>query len=155
MIFPSQFSNHRHKFHSIKGRKPGSMSKVRNMIKFQGRKKIRLGMEFFPLLLLRKHGYTEALLSCTQSVQPLEGRGSVEALDAATSQDDLAEMRRGLRAAHSPGNAEGVPDQWEPGRQALSFLYRRVVALYCVSLSCLMEIRIILWLLTDYICTTG
>lgn len=39
MVFPSQFSNHRHKFHSIKERKPGSMTKVRNMIKFQGREK--------------------------------------------------------------------------------------------------------------------
>ena len=45
MVFPSQFSNHRHKFHSIKERKPGTMTKVRNMIKFQGRKKmIRLGI---------------------------------------------------------------------------------------------------------------
>lgn len=57
MVFPSQFSNHRHKFHSIKERKPGSMAEVRNMIKFQGKeKKKRLGVEFFPLLLLVKHG---------------------------------------------------------------------------------------------------
>lgn len=39
MVFPSQFSNHRHKFHSIKARKPSSMTKVRNMLKFQGRRK--------------------------------------------------------------------------------------------------------------------
>ena len=56
MVFPSQFSNHRHKFHSIKERKPGTMTKVRNMIKFQGRKKKRLGLEFFPFLLLVEHG---------------------------------------------------------------------------------------------------
>lgn len=56
MVFPSQFSNHRHKFHPIKKGKPGSMTKVRNMITFQGREKKRLGMEFFPLLLLVKHG---------------------------------------------------------------------------------------------------
>lgn len=74
MVFPSQFSNHRHKFHSIKERKPGSMTKVRNMIKFQGRerkKKMRHGILSIASARETRFKTSPASLR-TESVQPFK-----------------------------------------------------------------------------------
>lgn len=69
-------------------------------------------MEFFPLLLLVKHGSNKALPSCAQKVCSLSSERLDGGMEAAISRGDLAE-RGCLRPPTFLGMAEGVPG---PGR---------------------------------------